>query len=331
MVLTDKIGRTVSYLRLSVTDRCNLRCMYCVTKDFQFIPHPNILRYEEMLRLVDIAATMNITKLRLTGGEPFARRGFMDFIAAVMKNHPELDLRITTNGTLIEPLVPELKKIGVNRLNISLDTLDRETFKEVTGRDHLNDVLATIEACLSAGIKIKVNAVAMKGINDKELGSFIDFAKENPIDMRFIEFMPMGDDTKSDSRFWSADDILEQGRQHAALEKIKVRPENHGPARMYSIEGGKGRLGLISPVSSHFCATCNRLRITSDGQLRTCLFSDKTYGLREILRNPDMDDDAVRMVIAEATMDKPLGYHLLEQRSSGCEGVCETQMSAIGG
>ncbi|WP_419778852.1 GTP 3',8-cyclase MoaA [Maridesulfovibrio sp.] len=330
MVLTDKIGRTVSYLRLSVTDRCNLRCMYCVTKDFQFIPHPNILRYEEMLRLVDIAATMNISKLRLTGGEPFARRGFMDFINTVMDNHPEIDLRITTNGTLIEPLVPELKKIGVSRLNISLDTLNRDTFKEVTGRDHLNDVLASISACLSAGIRIKVNAVAMKGVNDKELGEFLNFAKENPIDMRFIEFMPMGDDTKSDNMLWTADEILEQGRELVNLTKIKVRPENHGPARMYAIEGGKGRLGLISPVSSHFCATCNRLRITSDGQLRTCLFSDKTYALRDILRNPDLGDDDLKQVIAEATMDKPLGYHLLEQRS-GCEGVCETQMSAIGG
>lgn len=330
MVLTDKMGRTVSYLRLSVTDRCNLRCMYCVTKDFKFIPHPNILRYEEMLRLVDIAATMNIGKLRLTGGEPFARKGIMDFIATVMQKHPEMDLRITTNGTLIEPLVPELKKIGVARLNISLDTLDRETFKQVTGRDHLNDVLSTISACLSAGIMVKVNAVAMKGINDKELGSFIDFARENPIDMRFIEFMPMGDDTKSDSMLWSADEILEQARQFAVLTKEKVRPENHGPARVYAIEGGKGRLGLISPVSSHFCATCNRLRITSDGHLRTCLFSDKTYGLREILRNPELNDDDLRKVIAEATLDKPLGYHLLEQRS-GCEGVCETQMSAIGG
>lgn len=330
MVLTDKIGRTVSYLRLSVTDRCNLRCMYCVTKDFQFIPHPNILRYEEMLRLVDIAATMNISKLRLTGGEPFARRGFMDFISTVMDKHPQMDLRITTNGTLIEPLVPELKKIGVSRLNISLDTLDRKTFEEVTGRDHLNDVLASISACLSAGIRIKVNAVAMKGINDKELGEFLNFAKENPIDMRFIEFMPMGDDTKSDNMLWTADEILEQSREFATLKKIKVRPENHGPARMYAIEGGKGRLGLISPVSSHFCATCNRLRITSDGQLRTCLFSDKTYGLRDILRNPDFSDDDLRQYIAEATMDKPLGYHLLEQRS-GSEGVCETQMSAIGG
>lgn len=330
MVLTDKIGRTVSYLRLSVTDRCNLRCMYCVTKEFKFIPHPEILRYEEMLRLVNLASSMDISKLRLTGGEPFARKGFMEFISDVMTAHPDMDLRITTNGTLIEPLVTDLKKIGVGRLNISLDTLDRETFKEITGRDHLKDVLATINACLSAGIKVKVNAVAMKGINDKELGSFIDLARENDIDMRFIEFMPMGDDTKSDSRFWSADDILDQARQIAVLKKDKARPENHGPARMYSIDGGKGRLGLISPVSSHFCATCNRLRITSNGQLRTCLFSDKTYGLREILRNPEMGDDDLRKVIAEATIDKPLGYHLLEQRS-GCEGVCETQMSAIGG
>ncbi len=330
MVLTDKLGRSVSYLRLSVTDRCNLRCVYCVTKDFKFIPHPEILRYEEMLRLVDLAATMNIKKLRLTGGEPFARRGFMDFVGAIMSNHNDMDLRITTNGTLIKPLVPELKRMGVGRLNISLDTLHRKTFEEVTGRDHLNEVLASIEACLSAGIKVKINAVAMKGINDSELGLFIDFARKNPVDMRFIEFMPMGDDTQSDSKFWSADEILTQAKEFANFIPVKRTIENRGPARMYSIEGGKGRLGLISPVSSHFCGTCNRLRITSDGHLRTCLFSDRTYKLRNILRNPKLDDDAIRKVIAAATRDKPLGYHLLESRT-GHEGVCETQMSAIGG
>ncbi len=330
MVLQDKLGRCVSYLRLSVTDRCNLRCMYCVTKDFTHIPHPDILRYEEMLRLIDLAAGMNVKKLRLTGGEPFARKGFMDFISRIMVRHSDMDLRITTNGTLIEPLIPELKKLGVGRLNISLDTLNRKTFEEVTGKDHLKDVLATIEACISAGIRVKVNAVAMKGINDLELGSFIDFARNNPIDMRFIEFMPMGDDTKSDSRFWSAEDILAQGKEITNLIPVKRTAENSGPARMYTIEGGQGRLGLISPVSSHFCGTCNRLRITSDGYLRTCLFSDRTYKLRDILRNPKLGDDVLRKVIAAATRDKPLGYHLLQSRT-GSEGVCETQMSAIGG
>ncbi|WP_320170718.1 GTP 3',8-cyclase MoaA [Maridesulfovibrio sp.] len=330
MVLQDKLGRRVNYLRLSVTDRCNLRCMYCVTKDFKYIPHPDILRYEEMLRLIDLAAGMNINKLRLTGGEPFARKGFMGFIDNIMARHGEMDLRITTNATMIEPLVPDLKRLGVKRLNISLDTLDRQTFKEVTGRDHLKDVLATIEACLSHGIRVKINAVAMKGINDRELGDFINFARNNPLDLRFIEFMPMGDETLSDSRFWSADDILRQASKFANLIQVKRTSENRGPARMYAIEGGKGRLGLISPVSSHFCATCNRLRITSDGHLRTCLFSDHTYNLRGIMRNPKLGDDMLRKVIAAATRDKPLGYHLLESRK-GCEGVCETQMSAIGG
>ncbi|WP_027721560.1 GTP 3',8-cyclase MoaA [Maridesulfovibrio zosterae] len=330
MVLTDKLGRSISYLRLSVTDRCNLRCVYCVTKDFKFIPHPDILRYEEMLRLIGLATSMNISKLRLTGGEPFARRGFMDFIGEIMSRHEDIDLRITTNGTTIKNVVPDLKKIGVRRLNISLDTLNRQTFKEVTGKDHLNDVLATIESCLSAGIKIKINAVAMKGTNDKELGVFLDFARKNPVDLRFIEFMPMGDDTQSDRQFWSADDILLQAKEFANLIPAERTPDNRGPARMYTIENGKGRLGLISPVSSHFCGTCNRLRITSDGQLRTCLFSDRTYNLRNILRNPKLGDDQLLRVIAAATRDKPLGYHLLESRS-GNEGVCTTQMSSIGG
>ncbi|MBI9112307.1 GTP 3',8-cyclase MoaA [Maridesulfovibrio ferrireducens] len=330
MTLIDKLGRSVSYLRLSVTDRCNLRCKYCVTKDFTFTPHPNILRYEEMLRLIDLAASLNISKLRLTGGEPFVRRGFMDFISSIQNNHADMDLRITTNGTLLEQYVKDLKKIGISRLNISLDTLNRETFKDITGSDYLNEVLNSISACLSAGIRVKINAVAMKGINDHELESFIKFTKENPVDFRFIEFMPMGEDTRwSNERFWGAEEILEQARQFASLNLIKRTAENRGPAQMYSIHGGKGRLGLISPVSSHFCGTCNRLRITSDGYLRTCLFSDKTYRLRDIMRNPKLNDESLKRVLVAATRDKPLGYDLLQARR-GSE-VCGTQMSAIGG
>ncbi|WP_291326571.1 GTP 3',8-cyclase MoaA [Desulfovibrio sp. UCD-KL4C] len=331
MTLTDKLGRSISYLRLSVTDRCNLRCKYCMTKDFTFTPHPNILRYEEMLRLVNLAATLNISKLRLTGGEPFVRRGFMDFVAAVTQHHANMDLRITTNGTLIEPYINDLKKIGISRLNISLDTLNSGTFQEITGYDYLNAVMNSISACLSAGIRVKINAVAMKGINDHELKSFLKFAKENPVDLRFIEFMPMGEDTRwSSERFWSAEEIIQQASQFVILSPVQRTAESHGPAKIFSIQNGKGRLGVISPVSSHFCGTCNRLRITSDGHLRTCLFSDKTYRLREILRNPKLSDKTVKRVLVAATHDKPLGYNLLQTRREN-NGVCETQMSAIGG
>ncbi len=331
MTLIDKLGRSVSYLRLSVTDRCNLRCSYCVTKDFKHTPHPNILRYEEMLQLIDIAASLNVSKLRLTGGEPFVRLGFMGFVSSIVNNHSDMDLRITTNGTVLEQYVPELKRLGISRLNISLDTLNRETFESITGFDYLDKVLSSISACLSAGIRIKINAVAMKGVNDHELGSFIQFAKENPVDFRFIEFMPMGQDTKwTDESFWGANEILEQARQFTTLTPIKRSVNSRGPAQMFSIKDGKGKLGLISPVSSHFCATCNRLRITSDGNLRTCLFSDKSYRLREILRNPKLDNQHILRVLDKATQDKPLGNNLLQKRT-GSEGVCGTQMSAIGG
>lgn len=330
-MLTDNLGRTVSYLRLSVTDRCNLRCVYCVTKDFTFIPHPEILRYEEMLTLIDIAARLNISKLRLTGGEPFARKGFISFISRIMNSHPEMDLRITTNGTLVEPYVQELAKLGVKRLNISLDTLDKQKFSDITGRHKLDEVLGTIDACLKAGIKLKINAVAMKGMNNKELPDFINFARENPVDVRFIEFMPMGEDTRwSENSFWSAKDILGEAKTHCNLIPVARTAENKGPARMYNIEGGKGRIGLISPVSSHFCGTCNRLRITSDGKLRTCLFSDRVYNLRGILRNPRLGPETILRVIRMANMDKPLGYNLLESKERS-QGVCGTQMSAIGG
>ncbi|WP_027177894.1 GTP 3',8-cyclase MoaA [Maridesulfovibrio bastinii] len=330
-MLTDNLGRTVSYLRLSVTDRCNLRCVYCMTHDFKFIPHPRILRYEEMHRLIDIAAGLGISKLRLTGGEPFARKGFPDFVAKILTRHPELDLRITTNGTLVEPHLEKLAAIGVKRLNISLDTLDANKYKEITGFDQLDKVLRTIKSSIEAGIQVKINAVAMKGVNDSELKDFLDLATKYPIDMRFIEFMPMGEDTRWNSNvFWSAKDILEQSRSYKNLIPVAETAGNKGPARIYDIDGGKGRLGLISPVSSHFCGTCNRLRITAEGKLRTCLFSDKVYNLRGILRNPKLGDEQILEVLRRSTVNKPLGYRLLENKEKN-HGVCDTQMSAIGG
>lgn len=330
-MLTDKLGRTVSYLRLSVTDRCNLRCLYCMTHDFKFIPHPSILRYEEMMNLIDIASSMGITKLRLTGGEPFARKGFVDFVSNILTRHPEMDLRITTNGTLVEQHIDKLAAMGVKRLNISLDTLDAEKYANITGFNKLQAVLNTVKSSLEAGINIKINAVAMKGFNDSELPDFLDLASRYPLDMRFIEFMPMGEDTRWDeSVFWPAKEILEQARTYKHLIPVAETAETRGPARVYDIDNGKGRLGLISPVSSHFCGTCNRLRITSDGKLRTCLFSDKVYNLRGLLRNQKLGKEHLIEVLKKATESKPLGYRLLENKEKN-HGVCDTQMSAIGG
>ena len=332
-MLVDSHGREVSYMRLSVTDRCNLRCFYCRSDEepTPFIPHQDILAYEEMAELVGMARSLNVSKVRITGGEPFARRDFPDFLALLQKQCPDTEVRITTNGTLLSGLVPDLKRLGVRRLNISLDSLDRETFQRITGHDLLPRVLETVEECLAHGIAIKINMVALKGVNDHELPDFLNLAKNNPLDVRFIEFMPMGNGTRwSREYLWPAGDILDKARELARLAPVIGGKRTRGPARMYAIAGGKGRMGLISPMSNHHCRACNRLRITSDGRLRTCLFSDKEYRLRPLLRSPRLGCDAVLKVLRLATDRKPLGQTLLQARKED-KPLCGKVMSSIGG
>ena len=331
--LEDGHGRTVRYIRLSVTDRCNLRCTYCRSGMETFIPHESVLRYEEMEQLVDMAMDMGVEKVRLTGGEPFARKGFADFLERLRAAHPALDIRVTTNGTLIGPHIQTLKAIGLNAVNLSLDTFDRDKFEQITGRDLFGKVRENMDALLDAGIPFKLNAVAMRGFNDDELPAFIDYAMHHPIDVRFIEFMPMGEGTRwSDSCFWSAPDILDAVKGLVAVAPVEQEQRNGGPARLYTLSGpdgpGLGRLGLISPLSSHFCTSCNRLRITSDGALRTCLFDDREYRLRNALRHPKLGIEAVRRIVTLATRDKPIGARLLERRHNA---VAQRRMTAIGG
>lgn len=330
-VLTDQYGRKVSYMRVSVTDRCNLRCSYCVSQDMSFIPHPNILRYEEILDLMGIGASLGVDKVRFTGGEPFVRKGFMDFLENASERFPGLELCVTTNATLIGPFVPRLAAAGIKHINISLDTLDPHTFARITGQDMFDEVRSNVERCVEAGLNVKVNAVAMGGMNQEELPAFVELARTMPIDMRFIEFMPIGDGTRwSRDVVWLAKDILKGISELVDVEPVLGNKRTGGPARMFTIKGGKGRVGVISPYSNHFCASCNRLRLTSDGNLRTCLFSDRVYRLRPVLRHPRFDIAHVERIIRKATQAKPMGHKLLEAMPSG-NGVCQTRMSAIGG
>lgn len=331
--LEDAHGRTVRYIRLSVTDRCNLRCTYCRSGMETFIPHESVLRYEEMGQLVDMAIDMGVEKVRLTGGEPFARKGFVAFLERLRAAHPALDIRVTTNGTLIGPYIPALKDIALNAVNLSLDTFDRAKFERITGRDLFPKVLESMEALLEAGIHLKLNAVAMRGFNDDELPAFVEYALKHPVDVRFIEFMPMGEGTRwTDASFWSAPDILAAVEKLAEVIPVREEQRNGGPARLYTLAGpdgpGLGRLGLISPLTNHFCAACNRLRITSDGALRTCLFDDREYRLRNVLRHPKLGLPAVRRIVALATRHKPIGARLLERRENA---VAQRRMTAIGG
>ena len=241
--LEDGHGRTVRYIRLSVTDRCNLRCTYCRSGMETFIPHESVLRYEEMEQLVDMAMDMGVEKVRLTGGEPFARKGFSDFLERLRAAHPALDIRVTTNGTLIGPHIQTLKAIGLNAVNLSLDTFDRDKFEQITGRDLFGKVRENMDALLDAGIPFKLNAVAMRGFNDDELPAFIDYAMRHPIDVRFIEFMPMGEGTRwSDSCFWSAPDILDAVKGLVAVVPVEQEQRNGGPRpALYAFRPGRPR------------------------------------------------------------------------------------------
>ncbi len=330
--LTDDMGRTVSYLRLSITDHCNLRCLYCRPREqVPYIPHDDILRYEELLTMVDLARELGIGKIRLTGGEPFLRRNFLFLVESILKRHPGVDLRLTTNGTFLPGKARALRDLGVSAINVSLDSLDPATFARITGADSFAAVRRGMDEVMEAGIRLKINAVALRGINDHELSGFLEFIRQNPVDFRFIEFMPMGDNTLwSPEYYWSAQDILTQAVEMAGLAPVERTPGDSGPARMYRVDGSLGRFGVISALSDHFCHSCNRLRITPDGHLRTCLFSDKQYRLRPMLRHPKLGPEAVGRVMRLALRKKPLGYQLL-QRQNGSGQTIHGMMSAIGG
>lgn len=329
----DSYGREINYLRLSVTDRCNLRCFYCSNncENLAWLPQKQILSYEECLCLLQVACQLGVNKVRLTGGEPFVRKDFVWFLSRIVERFPDLDLRVTSNGTLLQGKIPQLRQIGLKGLNISLDTLQRSKFEQITGRDQYLQVRENIDRCLEQGLRIKVNVVAMHGVNDTELQDFLTLAQERPLDLRFIEFMPIGKNSAWGQKYyWSADEILQSLGQRVRLVPLSREQKNCGPARMFELDPGLGRVGVISPLSHHFCATCNRFRITPDGRLRTCLFSDREYRLRPILRNPKLSLQDVYRVMCLAGAKKPLGHDLLKKQAGG-QAVCQRIMSTIGG
>ncbi|WP_298068658.1 GTP 3',8-cyclase MoaA [uncultured Mailhella sp.] len=338
-VLEDAHGRTIRYLRVSVTDRCNLRCRYCRDGKTPFIPHENILRFEEIEELIAVAVGFGVHKVRFTGGEPFARKGFLDFLGRVHRRFPELGLKLTTNGTLMGDALEELKSLGA-AVNLSLDSLNRRRFAAITGRDLLPAVLGNMRRMLDLGIPLKINAVAMKGVNDGEVFDLASLALDWPVDVRFIEFMPMGAGSVwSNSLFWPAADILAAVRSRWELEPCGLRQgtvpgvcaEELGPARLWKLKERSGRLsagsfGLVTSVTRSFCRSCNRLRLTACGHLRTCLFDDREYALREALRR--LGPEAAARIMAAAVKRKPVGAELLARRHGP---VAQKPMSAIGG
>lgn len=324
--LEDAHRRKISYLRLSVTDRCNLRCLYCTpVTGFENIPHKEILTYEEMTRLTRLCLSQNMTKVRLTGGEPLVRKGILDFVRQ-LKTLPVPDLRLTTNGILLGQYARELYQAGVTRVNVSLDTLDQTKYKEITKAGSLKRVWESLNQAQKVGMgPIKLNVVVIRGMNDDEIEDFARLSLETPFQVRFIEFMPLERNGWKPGRVITSEEVLARLQKMGKLEP--VAPEkNDGPARRYRLLDGPGEVGLISPISNHFCPTCNRLRITADGKLLTCLFSSSEVDLKGPLRGGASDDELLS-IISRAVAEKPMGHHLQEGEST----VHERPMSTIGG
>ena len=328
MPYLDNFNRPISYLRISVTDRCNLRCVYCMPPEG--VPcrsHEEILRYEEIELIVQAAASLGISKVRLTGGEPLVRLGFVELVRMLARIPGIDDLAMTTNGTLLARYAVELAQAGLKRVNVSLDTLQPEQFRQITRRGDLAAVFKGIVAAREAGlVPLKVNTVVVRGFNDDEVVDFARLTLEDNWHVRFIELMPLGTNTT-----WAGDSYVSVGEVRRRIEDAlgELAPAKvgvgNGPARYYRLPGAVGTIGFISPVSEHFCYQCNRLRLTADGRLRPCLLSDYEIDLRTPLRQGASLTE-VRELLIRSIGAKPRGHRLDESIAPR-----ERAMSEIGG
>lgn len=325
----DHNHRTINYLRLSITDRCNLRCIYCMPEEgIQFKPHSEILTYEEMLRIVKLCVRSGIRKVRLTGGEPLVRKGILSFIEKLCEIEHLKEVALTTNGVLLKEYARDLRKCGLRCINVSMDTLKPERYRQITRVGSFTQVWEGIEEAEAAGLSpIKINVVAMRGVNDDEVLEFARLTYRKPYHVRFIELMPIGEaNARVKENFVSGDDIL---RQIRALGTVRCVPSGRldGPASMYALEGAQGRIGVIAALSHHFCQTCNRLRLTADGYLRGCLFSDRETDLKTPMRQGKEDDHLVDL-IEDTILKKPKDHGLALHKQ---HRKCARPMNDIGG
>ena len=320
--MKDGHGRTIDYLRISVTDRCNFRCIYCMPEEGVCpLSHFDILRIEEIARVVRVAAGMGVRSVRLTGGEPLVRRGIVDLVREVARTPGIENVSMTTNGALLPALADDLRQAGLSRVNISLDTMDADQFRFVTRRGELGQTLSGIEAALAAGFDpVKVNAVTVRRL-DQDFLAFARLSADRPLHVRFIEYMPVGKSAGVDGCGWGPQDVVPSEEVFARINEQAAEqglpllepadghePVGWGPARYYRFPDALGTVGFISPLSNHFCGRCNRLRLTADGKLRPCLFSDREFDVRGVVRG-DGGDAAVRDVFLEALGAKPAAHH----------------------
>jgi cyclic pyranopterin phosphate synthase len=329
--LVDLYERRINYVRISVTDRCNLRCRYCMPESgVQWVPHEKVISYEELYRILNICILRGVEKVRITGGEPLLRKGIIDFIKHVNEIVGLKDISLTTNGILLESMAKKMKEAGLKRVNVSLDTLDRKKFAYITKVDAIDEVIRGICAAHEHGlIPVKVNVVAIRGFNDSEIPDFARLTVTLPIEVRFIELMPIGCITKyPENEGIGANEIRDSiERVYGPMEQLKA---GLGPAKAYKIPGAKGSIGIIGSLSEHdFCRACNRIRITARGKLRPCLFSENEIDLLTPMRG-GISDEALEGLIEEGVRKKPPSHGVCRGLDL-VQAAPRSKMSDIGG
>lgn len=328
--LIDRFGRKINYLRLSVTEHCNYRCVYC--RDDEHIPdckREDILSYEDIQRIVEIFAQLGVSKVRLTGGEPLLRRGIVK-IAQLISNTPGItDVPLSTNAHLLGKFADKLHENGINRVNISIDSLKPERFKQITRGGDVAEAIEGIDAAIASGMyPVKINMVAMRGVNDDEIESMLDFAISKGIDVRFIETMPIGvAGIEASSQYMNETEILERVKAYLPnqLHPIQAK-KTDGPARNYHIQNTNASVGVISAVSNHFCQTCNRVRLTAKGELILCLGQEDAISLKDLVRS-GLSDEVIKQRIIKAINHKPQQHEF----NSVIDNISNRQMAEIGG
>jgi len=329
-MLYDNHGRKLDYMRLAVTDRCNLRCFYCMPeKGIDYVDRKDLLSYEEMLRLTNIMIGMGISKIRITGGEPFVRRDIMPFLRELSRLDGLDQIHITTNGTLTLPHIQELKELGIAGINLSLDTIDRKRFEKITRRDRLPEVMKTLNALLESGIPTKINMVVMEQHNTDDIIPMAELTRDNKLELRYIEEMPFNGSGRTPELNWNYQKIL-QTLQGSYPELMPLPTAKSGTSSNYAIPGYAGKLGIIAAYSRTFCGTCNRIRVTPQGSLRTCLYGNPVLELRELLRSHS-DDAKIEALLKGVFMQRAKdGFEAEAQRKENFQIATES-MSSIGG
>ena len=331
--MNDIYHRKINYIRVSVTDRCNLRCIYCKpAKGFRQLARAQILSYEEIIRLVQLAVSCGISKVRLTGGDPLVRRDIVKLVGAIARLEGVKDLSLTTNGILLDQMASDLYQAGLRRINVSLDSLKKDKYQHITGRDGMERVVKGIEKARKVGFSpIKINIVVIKGINDDEVLDLAKLSLDNPFHIRFIEFMPIGNDQLwREKKYLSCIKIKEYIEAYKPLVRTAIGGPHHslnnGPAQMFEFKGASGKIGFISPLSNHFCPACNRIRLTADGKIRSCLFSNQEIDIRKAMRS-GISDGELQQLLIKSIKTKPMGHNINQYPSL----TFSRSMGGIGG